>query len=229
MEQNEKSAIRSRFQWGRAAILYNPRRVTSISLEWFQPRFWELRSAVRQQFKGRTLALAVDTPAGPAVLRQFHRGGLMAPMLRDRYLFLGHERSRSFREFDVLQHLFQAGLPVPEPLAALCERSGFSYRAALITREIEGAQALADIALSLHPEDWKTLRKVLDRFFDAGLLHPDLNARNVLRDGAGHWYLIDFDRARVLPGKAPAAGMIARLQRSFKRLGLTVPASALEA
>ena len=224
----QSPGARTQVRWGNYHILYNPARLDTISLEWFEPEFWLLRNAVRQRFQGRGQVLAVDCSVGPAVLRRYRRGGLVARLISDRYLYSGAGNSRSFREFELLGRLFDAGLPVPEPLAALCARRGVGYRAALLTHEIQGAQVLADIAESLSAQDWAELRATLSDFFTVGLNHPDLNARNVLRDSSGAWFLIDFDKAKL--GSAPASPtpMINRLRRSFKRLGLQVDASALE-
>jgi len=228
MEQQHPPSNQSLIQWGRRGILYNPSRLTTLSLEWFEPRFWALRGLVRRSFVGRGQVLAVDTPSGPAVLRRFLRGGWVARWVTDRYLFFGYVRSRAFREFDLLQELFNRGLPVPEPLAALCDRSGLTYRAALITREIPGAQPLSELAEDLSSDDWAGLRATLDSFFKAGLRHPDLNAKNILRDHHGRWHLIDFDRARILHRPSDPYPMIKRLKRSFGRLGLRIESSALE-
>jgi 3-deoxy-D-manno-octulosonic acid kinase len=228
MEQRDPPSTRSLVQWGGRRILYNPTRLTTVSLEWFDPRFWSMRNLVRQRFEGRGQALAVDTPAGPLVLRRFLRGGWVARWVRDRYLFLGQERSRAFREFDLLQKLFERGLPVPEPMAALCDQSGLTYRSALIMSEIAGGQTLADLADQLSSEQWSELRMTLRSFFEAGLRHPDLNARNILRDQQGRWYLIDFDRARLARRPVDPRPMIRRLQRSFRRLGVRIEAGALD-
>lgn len=65
---------------------------------------------------GRAAAWFVQLPSLEAVLRHFKRGGLMARLVRERYLWLGLERTRSFAEFDLLRVMWQAGLPVPRPL-----------------------------------------------------------------------------------------------------------------
>jgi 3-deoxy-D-manno-octulosonic acid kinase len=220
MARDHPASTRKLIQWGGHRILYNPSRLTTISLEWFDPAFWSMRDLVQRRFEGRGQALAIATPTGPAVLRRFLRGGWVSRLVRDRYLYLGPFRSRAFREYDLLRALFEQGLPVPEPLAALCDRRGLTYRAALITGEIPGARTLASLAAGLQDEDWHALRLTLDQFFAAGLKHPDLNAKNILRDQRGNWYLIDFDRARQAARRSDPAPMLRRLQRSLHRLGL---------
>lgn len=208
--------------FGRRAhrILYDGHTLPTVSLEWLQPNFWLLRQAVSARLGGRGQALAVETEVGPAVLRRYLRGGRVARLLDDRYLFTGYARSRAFREWSLLAELHAAGLPVPRPLAASCERSGPIYRAGLLTARINATRTLADVAEALAPEQWQALLETLDAFFAAGVVHPDLNARNLLLDQSERWFLIDFDRARRVQGRAPAAPMIRRLLRSFDRLGI---------
>lgn len=209
------------FQAGPHRILYDGAVMTSVSLEWLQPAFWELRDAVLERMGGRGQALAVETEVGPAVLRRYLRGGKLAQLLADRYVFTGFERSRAFQEWRLLAQLHALDLPVPRPLMASCERRGAIYRAALMTVRIEGARTLADVAATLEQSQWTALLETLQAFFDAGVIHPDLNANNLLLDDAGRWFLIDFDRARRIRGKAAAGPMIRRLLRSFDRLGIT--------
>jgi len=222
MNQRHSSSTREHARLGAARILYNPNRLTTISREWFDADFWRLRDAVRARFEGRGEALAIETSIGPAVLRRYRRGGWIARLVHDRYFFIGFDQSRSFREFDVLQTLFEQGLPVPEPLAALCERRGRAYRAALLTAEIEGSRTLAELAADLDEADWSELRNVLNGFFRVGLEHPDLNAGNILRDRQGQWFLIDFDRARVHASARSPQPMLRRLLRSLGKQGVQI-------
>ncbi len=206
------------FNAGPHRILYDDNVLSVVSLEWLQPEFWHLRRAVTAELGGRGQALAVEMDAGPAVLRRYLRGGQVARLVRDRYLFTGYERSRAFREWRILHQLFEAGLPVPRPLAASCERRGGIYRAGLLTTLIPEAQPLSRVALRLSVDDWRGLAEVLRAFFAAGLLHADLNAHNILLTAAGDWYLIDFDRARIVTRPVDPAPMLGRLFRSLDKL-----------
>lgn len=63
---------------------------------------------------------------------------------------------------------------------------------------------------------------LLRRLHDAGLYHPDLNARNILICADGSAMIIDLDRAELLD-ELPLSdrlGNLARLYRSFHKLGL---------
>lgn len=207
-------------QAGSTRILYDPSALDVVSPEWLDPEFWRMRNAVLAEFGGRGQALAVTTDAGPAVLRRYLRGGMVARISRERYVFTGYQRSRSFREFRVLERLHRMGLPVPRPLIAACERRGPIYRAAILTRLLENTISLPQAADILEPDHWRRLGETLKRFFAAGVVHPDLNAHNLLIDGDCHWYVIDFDRARIENGPVDPKAMLDRLERSLDKLGI---------
>lgn len=207
-------------QAGSLRILYDPSGLHVVSPEWLDPDFWRIRNDVLAEFGGRGQALAVNTEAGPAVLRRYLRGGLIAHVNRDRYCFTGYQRSRSFREYRVLARLHEMDLPVPQPLLAGCQRLGPIYRAAILTRLLANTISLPQAADILEPYHWRRLGKTLARFFRAGVVHPDLNAHNLLIDGEGHWYVIDFDRARIEDGPVDPEPMLKRLERSLDKLGI---------
>ena len=163
---------------------------------------------------GRGSAWFIDAPFGAAVLRRYLRGGWMARISRDRYLFTGWRRSRPVAEFRVLERLESLGLPVPAPLAAGVRRRGLVCTGAVLTRRIPGVRPLADL-LAARAQDadlWRRVGACVRRFHDAGVVHADLNARNILVDAGGAVYLIDFDRARIRNGAER------RFRRNLRRL-----------
>lgn len=198
-------------------ILYDSEAVSAPDARWLQPEWWIAQGAVQAELGGRGRALVVQTPAGAAVLRRFCRGGWMAPLLKDRYWRLAHSRSRAFREFRLLSQLLSLDLPVPQPLAASFEPAGPFYRAGLLTQFLPGTRQLADLADELTAPEWMALASVLRRFFDAGLVHPDLNARNLLMNARGQWFVLDLDRAHLRGGPIAAGRMIERLARSLRK------------
>lgn len=171
---------------------------------------------------GRGAVFRVATPAGPAVRRHYRRGGLVARLLGDRYLWTGAERTRAFREFAVTRILQRAGLPVPTPLAARVRRGGLFYRADLLVSEIPGTRTLASLrdGADIARFEWDALGSLIARFHRAGLWHADLNAHNVLIDAQGGLWLIDFDRAELdPPARARHRANLERLLRSLRKLG----------
>jgi len=139
-------------------------------------------------------------------------------------IFLGYPE---YRHFLYAQRLARV---VPEPLAARYRRYGLYYRAAIVVREVAGAETLAErIARAPGSIDWSAIGAVLARFHAAGVDHADLNAHNILLDAPGAVWLVDFDRGeRRAPGPWADAN-IARLKRSLDKLGAGARVAEFEA
>lgn len=199
-------------------IVYDGDRVEQPGPHLFDRSHWERLDAVRGEAAGRGSAVFVETGFGPAVLREYLRGGWAASVSRDRYLFTGYRRSRPVREFNMLAWLQQRELPAPTPLAALCQRRGPLYRAGLLTRRIPNTITFSE-RVEQGDEDpslWRAVGWCISRFHRAGVVHADLNARNILVDSSGHVYLVDFDRARRSDhGRRAFEANLKRLQRSL--------------
>ncbi len=213
------------------AIIYDASRMDLPDVEVFTAEYWAERNALQGEATGRGSAWFIDAPFGPVVLRQYLRGGWAAKFSRTAYFFTTVARSRPFLEFNVLASLHELGLPVPRPLAALCEHHGVISSGALITVRIEGAQTLADLlpGTGIGDEQWANVGKCTRRFHQAGLWHADLNARNILFDAESCVFLIDFDRARFTPGKAVnGENNLARLKRSLVKLWPATQTSKLQ-
>ncbi|MFP4616441.1 MAG: 3-deoxy-D-manno-octulosonic acid kinase [Thiohalorhabdus sp.] len=166
----------------------------------------------------RFRALADGTQA---VLRHYRRGGWIAHLSRDRYLGLALERTRPWREWRLLAHLYRLGLPVPRPVAARVVRAGPAYRGDLATARLPGCRTLGQILQgeALAPAGWERVGRTIRRFHDAGAEHPDLNAHNVLLDADGGVYLLDFDRGRLRrPAGRWQRANLRRLRRSLDKL-----------
>lgn len=155
------------------------------------------------------------------VLRHYRRGGALASLSGDRYVWNGAALSRPWREWRLLACLHAEGFAVPRPLAARLVRGGLIYRADLATELIAGARTLAE-ALRHAPLDesrWRALGALLSTFHRRGVCHADLNANNVLLDETGGLWLIDFDRARIRrAGAGWREANLARLRRSLDKL-----------
>lgn len=202
-------------------ILFDAARVPQVDDDWFSPHRWRERGALRAQAGGRGGVAIIDTPVGEAVLRHYRRGGMVARLLGDRYLFTGAQRTRSAREFRLLVELARRGLPVPPPLASRYVRHGLRYSADLITLRIPDAATLAERLAdgAFNAGLAGRVGDLIARFHREGAWHADLNAHNILVNGDG-LFLIDFDRGRL---RAPSAGWrranLARLKRSLVKLG----------
>lgn len=214
------------------AIIYDASLMDQPGVEIFSVDFWKSRQALSGEAQGRGSAWFIDAPFGPVVLRHYLRGGWVAKVSRGRYFFTTVERSRPFREFAVLSSLSQLGLPVPRPVAAICEHHGITSGGAIMTVRVPSAQTLVEFfagnssASEASAGFWQGIGKTIRRFHDAGVWHADLNARNILLDEDKNAVLIDFDKARLSPGRAVnGQGNMKRLKRSFAKLW---PKNALE-
>jgi len=203
------------------AIVYDADRIQQPGLHLFDPQHWEEQGALVGEAQGRGSALFLETDFAPAVLRRYLRGGWAARFSRDRYLFTGYDSSRSLAEFRILKKLLDAGLPVPQPLAAMCRRRGLFYTGWLLTRRITNADPLADLISDRagDPALWQGTGRCIRKFHDFGLVHADLNARNILVDQNDRIYLIDLDRARIVKNSTAAFDAnLKRLKRSLVKL-----------
>lgn len=202
-------------------IVYDADRIQQPGPELFDPAHWERRAAVAGRAVGRGRTLLLETECGPAVLRQYLRGGWPARFSRDLYLFTGYQRSRPLAEFRMLVELGDMGLPAPAPLAALCARQGLLYRGWLLMERILQVVPLADLIAERADDNslWRRCGAMIRRFHAVGVVHADLNARNILVGPGQAVHLVDFDRARIAEGDAAAfRANLARLRRSLEKL-----------
>ncbi len=210
------------------AIAYDASLMESPTVDYFSVDYWRSKQALEGEAVGRGSAWFINTASGPVVLRQYLRGGWVAKISRQSYFFSTVSRSRPFREYHLLAALYDLGLPVPKPVAALCEFHGIISSGALMTAVISSAQTLADV-LPGNEGIWGDVGKCIRRFHDAGVWHADLNARNILLDADLRVFLIDFDRARFTPGKVVnGEGNLKRLKRSLVKLWPTGELSAMQ-
>lgn len=156
------------------------------------------------------------------VRRHYQRGGLVRHISRDIYFGSNLAHTRMWREFHLLDILRKLDLPVPQPVAARCEKLGpFFYRGDLITQRIPAAHTLAEVLRStlISAEKWRALGATLARFHNHGVYHADLNANNILLDEMGHFYLLDFDRGEQRdPDPTWMNANLDRLLRSLNKL-----------
>ena len=201
-------------------IVYDADLIQQPGAHLFVAETWERSGSVVGQAPGRSTALFLETDFGPAVLRHYLRGGWAAHLSRDRYVYTGLERSRPIAEFHMLDKLYKLGLPVPRPLAAQCAREGLFYSGDLMTRRLLDVVPLADLPDTQHndPAMWIATGACIRQFHDRGLVHADLNARNILVGSESTVYLIDFDRAQIRQGARNLfEANLRRLQRSLRK------------
>lgn len=193
-------------------LRYDANSVPSPGMFLFDPYSPQMgASAVSQG--GRQAAWFVKGDFGDGVLRHYRRGGLMARINADRYIWTGASATRSFAEFDLLHFMCDQGLAVPRPIAAAYWRSGLTYRAAILVQRISGARPLVHVLDHGHQE---AVAQAIFAMHEAGVWHSDLNAYNILLDAQDRVWLIDFDKCqrRALSLERRQANLL-RLRRSL--------------
>lgn len=185
---------------GNCFILQRQDNRQDFAADHFSPDYWKEDPGFSQRIGGRGGSRLIEVEDGKAVLRQYHRGGFVGNLLSNQYFWLGKRLSRPWREWQALEHARKAGLPVPEPIAACACRKAFWYRAALITAYLEDTEMLTQRLerKPLGPGLWQQLGMLFRRVHEAGIRHADLTSDNLLIDSADRFYLIDFDRARIM-------------------------------
>jgi 3-deoxy-D-manno-octulosonic acid kinase len=182
---------------------------------WFDPKDprWE---AVAVGVGGRSAAWFLRLRDVRAVLRHYRRGGWAAKLAQSSYVWTGLSKTRAFEEFDLLGLMYRAGLPVPQPIAALVQKRGLLYEAALLTVRIPEAQPLARVT---DPALWAQAGREIAKMHAFGVWHADLNVYNIMVDTDNCIWLIDFDRSRYSPvNDGLRAENLSRLLRSVRKV-----------
>jgi len=124
------------------------------------------------------------------IVKRFHHPGLLQ-RLRD--------RGRAHSEFEALGRLHRAGLRVPRPLAVVHRRGSQEVH----MEAVPGAVSLEDLlnGTADPPDDWSLLcarlGRLLASLIRAPFEHTDLHPGNVLVDGAGEPWCVDFHASRA--------------------------------
>jgi hypothetical protein len=181
--------------------------------------------------RGKVFSVPAQTP-GPDgrerwVVRHYYRGGAVAaPLLGDRYLAVG--RLRPVRELFAAHNARARGIATPAVVAGAVYSAGVWYRADLVTEQIPEAADLAEVLFGENASDIGQEEALLATgglvrsLEQRGILHPDLNAKNVVLAPVGGVvvaHLVDLDRccARAPGVPAPAYFMRRRLERSLRK------------
>lgn len=184
-------------------------------------------------------AAAAGQESGRWVVRHYHRGGAIAPVLGDRYLRLG--TPRPIREYNTGRALERRGLPTPAHLGAAVYPSGIWYRGDLVTRWVPGSRDLAAVLFPGRSLDdpgapgdgggphgdaaeaaMRAAGRLFRRLHEGGVVHPDLNLKNILLAGeadAPEALVLDLDGATLTSrvGDAARMRMVARFWRSARK------------
>lgn len=207
---------------GKSVAIYDGERYAAFEARWFDRAHYQEHGAVLHSATGRGGVLMLGQPTETWVLRHYHRGGLVAKLIYDHYLWTGLERSRPFREWRLLAHLHGLELPVPRPLAARVLRTGPIYQADIVTALIPDVRPLSSYLRDGGIPDgrWVAIGAMLARFHRCGVDHPDLTAHNILLGSVSGESLVDFDNAAIRDPGAWQEPRLQRLQRSLRKVAL---------
>jgi len=134
---------------------------------------------------------------GWVVVKYYTRGGLLRHMVKRRYLKWGKTRCQI--EYELLQKVRNLGVSAPEPIA-YASRGSLFYKGWLVTREIKQQQTLAALSCTDEEHAQVVMKEIIDQvsiLINNNIFHLDLHPGNVLVDGDGRVFLLDFDRARI--------------------------------
>lgn len=207
------------------AMLYDASRAGNVTASWFEPAFWQERGEIEGEARGRGAVQFIKTGEKAFVLRHYRRGGLIAQMAKDRYVWRGEAETRAWREWQLLYHLHRAGLPVPTPVAARYRRQGLTYSADLITERLADSESLASLLRKrgISILGWIIIGRCIRMFHNLGVCHADLNAHNILLVGDDSVYLVDFDRGRLRRPGLWCDENLVRLRRSLEKVTYKLP------
>ena len=188
---------------------------------------WAAGQPQPRAMRGRAPVYVATLPASqiPVVVRHAWHGGLLAPLTGDRF----RRPTRAPAELAQSAALRAAGIPTTEVL-------GFArYPAALglcrvdvISRYVDDAADLGMVLAGLAPlVDGETAlsatQRLLVQLATHGVVHPDLNVKNILLRPAPDGIealIIDVDVVHWQPGRAPDDTMrrnVDRLTRSVRK------------
>jgi 3-deoxy-D-manno-octulosonic-acid transferase len=198
-------------------IWFDPTQVVEALPALFTPPLDDSAALATGSGRGQAHRVALDH--GEGVLRHYRRGGLMARLSSDRYLGRSPLASRSMNEFTLLRRLRAWDLPVPAPVAARQVRGLIGHTADIVVAMIPQTRNVAQ-ALSEGPlpaTDWIALGSAIRQLHDRQVFHSDLNCHNLLLDGQGAAWIVDFDKCGVRPGEAWKQENLERLRRSLRK------------
>jgi hypothetical protein len=187
---------------------------------------WARDHPERREYRGRGPVYSAPLPdGGPrVVVRHAHRGGLIAPLLRDVYL----PPTPAPIELAISSLLRHAGVPTPQVLAFATYRAAFTLRRVdVVTVELDGEDLGAALQGATLPDERRALVPVVAHLVGLlsaiGAWHQDLNVKNILlvrdAEGARRAVVLDVDRVRFAPSGDPhlAEANIQRLRQSMAR------------
>lgn len=170
---------------------------------------------------GRGGTYLVNSNQQTCVLKKYLRGGLMAKISYDSYLWLGLKQSRVEQERNIIQYLTENKFITPQFVAFQIIQTGLLYQQSMITQFVKNKGSLESILdqQELSETQIINLAKTLKVMHQLKVNHADLNANNILLDENEHWIIIDFDKAKIMQEDGHWKNQnLQRLKRSLEKL-----------
>lgn len=192
----------------------------------FDITYWQAEQRILGQANGRGVTWFIQAEdlilQKNLALRHYYRGGFIGKWNPDYFVYTGLTQTRSFSEFALLNQLHQAGLAVPQPIAAHVKRYCGYYTADIIVEYITNSVALTDYlqSASLSVQQWQQIGQLIRQMHEQQVDHTDLNAHNILiqqHSDEMRFYLIDFDKCAIKTGDNWKKENLSRLHRSFRK------------
>jgi aminoglycoside phosphotransferase (APT) family kinase protein len=168
-----------------------------------------------QPITGRGIAWAIQPGGEYWLVRHYRRGGVAASMLNDRYASFGGDRA--LHELNVSTRARARGIPTPPVVAALSYPGPLFSRFDIAVEFIDRARDLAQLLFEdriVSVDDIARAAQAIRTSVSKGLVHPDLNLKNVLVTQAGAW-ILDLDRCTLADAATQSAA--SHMRQRFKR------------
>lgn len=156
------------------------------------------------RLQGRDVNIVAEFAGTPWVVRHYRRGGSVMKALDDRYVRVGP--ARVLRELQVSEAARDRGIPTPEFMAGAWYNTGLFRRCDIATSYIPRASDLAQVIFeqtSARGDAIARAAQLIRIIIKHGLLHRDLNLKNILLARSGG-YIIDLDRCELVDRLTPA-------------------------
>ncbi|MFT6269938.1 MAG: 3-deoxy-D-manno-octulosonic acid kinase [Alphaproteobacteria bacterium] len=188
--------------------------------EHFNADFLQQKELVTRTAQGRGTVYFFSLGNKELVLRHYKRGGLVAKLSNDKFIFNTISNTRCYEELSVLQHLHSKNVNVPSPIAGKVTRKGIFYTADIITEVIPNTIELHEVLQSepVSLSTWHEIGTQLKKMHNAQVFHGDINVKNVLLNrptGPQAIHLLDFDKCEIRQGDDWKEANLARFKRSL--------------
>jgi len=165
-------------------------------------RFFNQPTAGNTSVLGGRTALTFEQidEFGPVAIKSYSRGGWIRYLIKQRYLKLGKTRAQI--EFELLQVVRNLGINAPEPVV-YAHRGCIFYRAWLVSRTIKHPLSLALLSLKDEKKTRQAMESVIGQIsvlIQNNILHVDLHPGNIVVNGTGQIFIVDFDKGQIHHG-----------------------------